>query len=634
MKAGDCAAVVAALPTPQSPIERLAAGRCLEKTGEAGRAIEVLQGVDGPLAPFARMVRARAHLARDRPAEAVDALSGVSLPGSDEELLRARALVSAGRAREADALLTRLQAGPSRAEALWWRAKGEERKAALTTLRALWAEEPTSPWATQAEDQLARWASPVPDVESAEGRALMMRRAKALLAAQQAKDAIPLLDAIHGRAPFASTAQVLFMAGALFDAKEYARARDWYDRGHAEGASAKLAFEAALSTARAGDYDGAAVRYRALVKAWPGTPQADEAAWKPAYMDHDAGRLEEAVRGFATYLGAAPDGKFAPDARWLRAWDLYRLGRSTEAIPAFDEVIRRNQAGELTAAARYWKARATGSDAGLAEVIEKSPDSGYAFFAAARLGRHWNAQPTAAASLSREFVAAHRDLATAELLVAGGMGDWARPLLDDARKDATGPAALGLAALYVEADGFREAQALACPQRSAPAGRALCLPRPHHEVVTAIAREHGLHPLLPFAIMNAESGLDPSVVSPAGAMGLMQLMPRLAAELAQGRVPNFVAADLFHSGVNARLGTTELGLLARHFERASVSPNLPLVIASYNGGSGAVDRWLGGYPTPPDADRFAEDISFTETRRYVRRVLGFLQQYRRVYGDP
>ena len=66
---------------------------------------------------------------------------------------------------------------------------------------------------------------------------------------------------------------------------------------------------------------------------------------------------------------------------------------------------------------------------------------------------------------------------------------------------------------------------------------------------------------------------------------------------------------------------------------SGVQPSLPLVIAGYNGGADAVARWLAAWPEPPEADLFAENISYTETRKYVQRVLGFLQTYRYIYGD-
>jgi len=68
-----------------------------------------------------------------------------------------------------------------------------------------------------------------------------------------------------------------------------------------------------------------------------------------------------------------------------------------------------------------------------------------------------------------------------------------------------------------------------------------------------------------------------------------------------------------------------------------------LVIAGYNGGPDAVGRWLNQWTTedggsamwgdPDRVDLWAEFIGYSETRKYVRRVLGFLQTYRLVYGD-
>jgi len=58
------------------------------------------------------------------------------------------------------------------------------------------------------------------------------------------------------------------------------------------------------------------------------------------------------------------------------------------------------------------------------------------------------------------------------------------------------------------------------------------------------------------------------------------------------------------------------------------------VIASYNAGEDAVRRWLAATPRAPEFDEFAEDIGYTETRQYVRGVLGHVMTYRWVYGDP
>ena len=65
----------------------------------------------------------------------------------------------------------------------------------------------------------------------------------------------------------------------------------------------------------------------------------------------------------------------------------------------------------------------------------------------------------------------------------------------------------------------------------------------------------------------------------------------------------------------------------------AVDEPLPLAIAGYNGGEEAVLRWMSLYDDAVTAERFGEDVGYTETRRYVRKVLGYLMAYRYVYGD-
>ncbi len=642
MATGDCQGVVDALPAPERDVERLAAARCLERLGNAGRAAEVAAGVsDKRLAPYARLIRARALLVRDDPAGAVAALEGVALSGPEDELLRGRALVQADRSLDArDGLRALLEVRGAGAEARYWLARGAETRgeteAALSTYRALWSKFPRDSFADQAAGRLAAMGAPVPDAATVDGRALMMDRARTLLAQKEAADAVPLLDAIAVADPFDTEEERLFLADALFEGKAYGRARDAYAALPAARERPDTLFQYALATARAGDYPAAEGLYGELVRRFPEAKQADEAAWKPGYMKHDAGDLEGAVAALGVYLAEHPDGKFATDARWFRAWDLHRLGRDIEAANEMEKLLGAWPQVDLAVAARYWRARIQGDTKGLEQVLSLYPDTGYAWFAAQRLGRKYPAPPPATPpKLPASFVGAHPEVETARLLIEAGMPDWARPLLGglhaEAGKDKD--TALAFSWLLVDAEDYSGAKKLACRYKSERAGLEACVVRPHRGAVTAIATEYALDPLLPYAIMTAESGVDPSVTSPAGARGLMQLMPKLAADLARDRIPGFHPSELYRAGVNARLGTTELGLLQRRWERAAVEPRLPLVIASYNGGANAVDRWLGGYTRPPDADEFAENISFTETRRYVRKVLGYLQMYRRTYGE-
>ena len=127
--------------------------------------------------------------------------------------------------------------------------------------------------------------------------------------------------------------------------------------------------------------------------------------------------------------------------------------------------------------------------------------------------------------------------------------------------------------------------------------------------IDAVARRHDIDPLLLHAIAHVESRHDPAARSHAGALGVMQVMPATArrfgvAQQHQLHVPR----------TNLEVSAAYLKTLQRRF-----GLDLPLVLAAYNAGEGAVERH--GRRIPP----------YRETRDYVQRVLqqyGLLQRYR------
>jgi soluble lytic murein transglycosylase len=128
--------------------------------------------------------------------------------------------------------------------------------------------------------------------------------------------------------------------------------------------------------------------------------------------------------------------------------------------------------------------------------------------------------------------------------------------------------------------------------------------------------------------MREESALDPAVVSQAGAVGLTQLMPATAAEVAKRlRIGPITPTTLVDPAINIRIGAAYLGeLLARYGRQPA------LALAAYNAGGGAVGRWLearGGL----ELDEFVEEIPIDETRGYVKRVLRSFAAYRLLSAD-
>jgi soluble lytic murein transglycosylase len=138
------------------------------------------------------------------------------------------------------------------------------------------------------------------------------------------------------------------------------------------------------------------------------------------------------------------------------------------------------------------------------------------------------------------------------------------------------------------------------------------------EAFQPAAKHAGVPMELLLGVSKQESRFTPSVRSPVGAVGLMQLMPETAAELAGGPVPEAVLEDPVR---NAALG----GLyLARMLRLGGGNPLL--AAASYNAGPGAVAGWVG--PLLQSApELWVEAIPYPETRLYVKKVLGNMWSY-------
>lgn len=131
--------------------------------------------------------------------------------------------------------------------------------------------------------------------------------------------------------------------------------------------------------------------------------------------------------------------------------------------------------------------------------------------------------------------------------------------------------------------------------RSAPAARPSLRRQALAPLVSAAALAHDLPEELLLAVIEAESNFNPQAVSPKGAQGLMQLMPQTARELG--------VADAFDPGANIDGGTRYLKAMLARF-----SNDLPLALAAYNAGPGAVQR-SGTIPR------------YVETQRYVASIL-------------
>jgi soluble lytic murein transglycosylase len=130
--------------------------------------------------------------------------------------------------------------------------------------------------------------------------------------------------------------------------------------------------------------------------------------------------------------------------------------------------------------------------------------------------------------------------------------------------------------------------------------------------IRAAAAENGLDPLFLAAMIHVESRFRPDAVSSAGALGLMQLMPATAREVAREmRISLPETAAIMVPEVNIRLGARYFQKLRRDFGDTRIA------IAAYNGGPASVRQWLER-TAPGDTD--PANFEKGETRRYIPAV--------------
>jgi soluble lytic murein transglycosylase len=153
-------------------------------------------------------------------------------------------------------------------------------------------------------------------------------------------------------------------------------------------------------------------------------------------------------------------------------------------------------------------------------------------------------------------------------------------------------------------------------------------PFPHAAMISAEAAERGVDPFLAAGLIRQESTFRAGVTSPAGARGLMQVMPATGRPLARAAgIEPYDPAILFHPEINVHLGMRFLAEQMRAYDGS-----LPLVFSAYNAGPQRVEAWKR-FPELMDEELFTERIPFRETRDYVKILTRNHAIYRGLYGD-
>ncbi len=508
-----------------------------------------------------------------------------------------------------------------------------------------------------AERMLELWTryADLPEANTAQARLEQLegelgRRLRTASRTRQRADR--LFDSYHNEAALAAydRALALGLSGAertrasdqraetLFRLRRYPEAIAAYD---ALPASEERAIQRARAEARAGRVPEGA---RALEEL--GTTRRGDDAVRAQYLAallwDGEGEHDRARRLFEDVIRRSPGSELGTSSRWFLGWEAFRAGQDDAAIRHFEQLARDEKDPVAALRPRYWMIRARerqgdpNAPALYAELGREYPFTYYGWLALRRAGELVPAPVAAPGVWSGRRALSDDDLARPKILLEAGLVDQAREELAALYGRAAGlEDRLALAELYADAGDFASAQRLmvdAYSERLArgPSPQQVDLwwyawPAPYPNELREATRSGRPSAELVYSIMREESGYRPEVISVAGARGLLQLMPETAKRVARAidrSAPE--PADLLRPDVNIELGSAYLGqLLARFGENAAAA------IGSYNAGPEAVSRWLVAGEDADDV--WVEQIPYTETRAYVKRVLRSLHVYRVLY---
>lgn len=421
-----------------------------------------------------------------------------------------------------------------------------------------------------------------------------------------------------------------------------ATARDLYAQAatasDAQAAAARL--EAARLAERSGDCRTAATEYLDLARLYPADPAAGEALYRGGLCQYRLGQTASAVTSWQRLLADAPAHTYAHAARFWAGKGLLEQGDAAQAVSLWRELKAEADDSYYTARAYQLATAANLPDAVSLAPHSALPDDDGSQAAAQRWLAGWAApagtDPAALAALP-EAVAADAQLRRGEAYLAAGLRtETLREMDAVARRYTDDPlASYALALHFRDLRLYRHATvaalrvAVLSPDGALAAPlflQRMIYPTYYADLVEAEAAAQGMDAALLFALIRQESTFEQGARSSAAAQGLMQVIPDTATWIAQQiGWPDFVAADIYKPYVNVKFGTYYLRAALAMFDGDAYP-----ALVGYNAGPGNARAWLDSAATTDD-DLYVEEITISEPRIYVRRVLANYAAYQRLY---
>lgn len=343
-----------------------------------------------------------------------------------------------------------------------------------------------------------------------------------------------------------------------------------------------------------------------------------------------------------------PKGRYAERAAWKIGWLAYKNGQFADTVRAFENGAGNFPRSDYRPAWLYWSARSydalRDTDRAKARYMLLAADYANTYYGRLAAPRLSAPQRRAVADLrvpdqAQPPVPPPPNEQVVRALLGLELYDQALEELRYAQKvwGDSSPIQATMGWIYHQQGDFRagiNAVKRAYPQYMTSGGEKLptellkvIYPIDYWQQIRRYSAEHQLDPFMMAALVLQESNFDAGVRSHANAYGLMQLLPSTGRRYAKTlQLTNrFTIGLLTTAEANLKMGTAYFADLLKQFGSAHYA------LAGYNAGEGRVVRWMAERPGLP-RDEFIDDIPFAETANYVKRILGTMEDYRRLYG--
>jgi soluble lytic murein transglycosylase len=516
-------------------------------------------------------------------------------------------------------------------------------------LRRLWVELPGAPESQRARGLFATIPEARPFTPDEQ-----FQRAATLYALGRYGQAVPELSPFAGAdSPRQAQARLLLGTGS-FNLRQYGQAVQWLEPlQDSPGADrAEALFWLGRSAGRAGDAAKFTEVLTRLIDTAPQERRSQEALYLLAQTAADEADPVRAQAYLGRLLQEYPKGNWTDVALWLQGWLAYKQRQFPTALSAWGRLLADEPGSRWRVPALYWRGRAFEATKRIAEATQSyrtlldgaTDQFYYRLRAGERLAAlsqkpHGKTGPPASRPAPAGAV---NGLHVQKARALRGLGltdetveEWSEQVRSRPEDRAGLAEACGVfqdlrryeKAIWVAGRILRPLFVQENGQLPIPGFWQCLYPLGYSDLIRQYAAERGLDPYLALALVREESAFAPHAVSRTGARGLMQLMPQTADLTArEHKLPAVAPVALETPEVNIRLGVHHLADLIREF-----GGNLILTLASYNAGKQPVQRWVQRYGFEDEVE-FVEDIPYTETRNYVKRVLGSYERYKSLYG--